>query len=102
LGGAESWIGQAGVWFMHLDALAGLALALAVIGWTRSAERERRAVVVRAEQGVHESLRVHAEGERRVLVRVTAAGEGYREALLEEEVAELDETGRVGRVRSIE
>ena len=94
------------------DALAGAAIGLGapafcallggatglvatVLAYRR--EKARRAFVRRVEIGNVEGYRVDATAEGKVLVRVTAMGEGYRVAPIEEPVYGLGETGEAQR-----
>jgi hypothetical protein len=66
-------------------ACSGVALALSILR-----NRGRGAFMARIERGEHQQFRIDATAKGKVLIRVTAMGEGYRVADLTEELMTLE------------
>ncbi|NUO50922.1 MAG: hypothetical protein HOV80_18875 [Polyangiaceae bacterium] len=86
---------QIGVWLVFgLSLLSLLVGGASTLLATHRASR-RKQFVSAVEDGSVSGYRIDTDAEGKVLVRIASAGEGYRVADVEEEVAALDEAGEV-------
>ncbi len=92
---ADMVLESVGVWLVcGLSVLAVLAGGASTLLATYRASR-RKEFVAGVEAGSVIGYRIDAASEGKVLVRIASAGEGYRVADVEEEVAALDEAGEI-------
>lgn len=87
--------GMAGVVLLYGLSILAIAIGGAATGLATYRSSRRKQFVSDVEAGAIKGYRIDDGVEGKVLVRIASAGEGYRVADVEEEVAALDEAGEV-------
>jgi hypothetical protein len=91
----STWLEVEGVWLVYALSLLSVCVGFAATFLSTYRASRRKRFITDIERGAVTGFRIDDGVEGKVLVRIASAGEGYRVADVEEEVAALDEAGEV-------